>query len=297
MIELGDIRSRVVTLLQDNEFTRWSKTELNNYIHDALLDLVRTIRLPSVNNSVIINDSSYLLSLPLSMMDVNGGSIEGRELPVVTTSEMKSLAHQGRLPVLLKQGEYSVTQIFGNPLWNPIEDWTTTTGTPQSIVLDQKSSSTIRIWPIPTEEATIVLTGTLRPFRMSDQVPYTFLDDSDDDQPLSRTIATPMNGWNTGDTLVFASLGYKTIEYIIPDSLQDQQYSLIQIMARDTFLIPTTVIDIWPSYEQFKQAFVNKDIPNSELERAEKNLSKDVLHQQAMNLNLGLILYRFLRCL
>ena len=58
MIELGDIRSRVVTLLQDNEFTRWSKTELNNYIHDALLDLVRTIRLPSVNNSVIINDSS-----------------------------------------------------------------------------------------------------------------------------------------------------------------------------------------------------------------------------------------------
>jgi len=94
---------------------------------------------------------------------------------------------------------------------------------------------------------------------------------------------------NTGDTLVFASLGYKTIEYIIPDSLQDQQYSLIQIMARDTFLIPTTVIDIWPSYEQFKQAFVNKDIPNSELERAEKNLSKDVLHQQAMNLNLGAI--------
>ena len=201
MIELGDIRSRVVTLLQDNEFTRWSKTELNNYIHDALLDLVRTIRLPSVNNSVIISDSSYLLSLPLSMMDVNGGSIEGRELPVVTTSEMKSLSHQGRLPVLLKQGEYSVTQIFGNPLWNPIEDWTTITGTPQSIVLDQKSSSTIRIWPIPTEEATIVLTGTLRPFRMSDQVPYTFLDDSDDEQPLARTITTPMNGWNTGDTL------------------------------------------------------------------------------------------------
>jgi len=201
MIELGDIRSRVVTLLQDSNFTRWSQTELNNYIHDALLDLVRTIRLPSINNSVIINDSSYLLSLPLSMMDINGGSIEGRELPVVTTSEMKSLAHQGRLPVLLKQGEYSVTQIFGNPLWNPIEDWTTTTGTPQSIVLDQKSSSTIRIWPIPTEEATIVLTGTLRPFRMSDQVPYTFLDDSDDDQPLARTIATPMNGWNTGDTL------------------------------------------------------------------------------------------------
>jgi len=92
---------------------------------------------------------------------------------------------------------------------------------------------------------------------------------------------------STGDTLVFTSLGYKTIEYVIPDSLQDQQYSLIQIMGRDTFEIPIAVIDIWPSYEQFKQAFVNKEIPNSELERAEKNLSKDVLNQQAISLNLG----------
>jgi hypothetical protein len=92
---------------------------------------------------------------------------------------------------------------------------------------------------------------------------------------------------NTGDTLIFTSLGYKNIEYVIPDSLEDQQYSLIQIMDRDTFLLPTAVIDIWPSYEQFKQAFVNKDIPEGELARAEKNLSKDILHKQAVNLHLG----------
>lgn len=92
---------------------------------------------------------------------------------------------------------------------------------------------------------------------------------------------------NSGDTLIFTSLGYKNMEYIIPDSLQDQQYSLIQIMDRDTFLLSAAVIDIWPSYEQFKQAFINKDIPNSELARAEKNLSKDILQKQAVNLNLG----------
>ena len=201
MIELGDIRSRVVTLLQDNDFTRWSQTELNNYIHDALLDLVRTIRLPSVNKSVIINSTSYLLDLPTNMMDISGGSIEGRELPVVTTSEMKSLAFQGRLPVLLKQGEYSVTQIFGNPLWNPIEDWTTVTGTPQSIVLDQKSSSIVRVWPIPSEEKTLVLTGTLRPTRMSDEVPYTYTDDSDTYYPVERTVVTALNGWISGSAL------------------------------------------------------------------------------------------------
>ena len=92
---------------------------------------------------------------------------------------------------------------------------------------------------------------------------------------------------NTGHTLIFTSIGYKNVEYIIPDSLKDQQYSLIQIMDRDTFLLSTAVIDIWPSYEQFKQAFVNKDIPASELARAEKNLSKDILHKQAVKLHLG----------
>lgn len=92
---------------------------------------------------------------------------------------------------------------------------------------------------------------------------------------------------NTGDTLVFTSLGYKNIEYVIPDSLDDQQYSLIQIMDRDTFLLPEAVIDIWPSYEQFKQAFINKDIPEGQLERAQNNLSKDVLQEQAVNLHLG----------
>ena len=92
---------------------------------------------------------------------------------------------------------------------------------------------------------------------------------------------------NSGDTLIFTSLGYKNMEYIIPDSLQNQQYSLIQIMDRDTFLLSTAIIDIWPSYEQFKQAFINKDIPNSELARAKKNLSKDILRKQAVNLNLG----------
>ena len=46
MIELVDIRSRVTTVLQDAGYIRWTKTELNNYIHDSVLDLVRTIRLP-----------------------------------------------------------------------------------------------------------------------------------------------------------------------------------------------------------------------------------------------------------
>ena len=85
MIELADIRSRVTTVLQDLEYVRWSKTELNNYIHDSVLDLVRTIRLPVEDRDIVISATNYQIALPSTLMDISGGSIDGRELPVVTT--------------------------------------------------------------------------------------------------------------------------------------------------------------------------------------------------------------------
>jgi len=198
MIELVDIRSRVTTVLQDLEYVRWTKTELNNYIHDAVLDLVRTIRLPVEDRNIVISATNYQVALPSTLMDISGGSIKGRELPVVTTSEMKKLASEGRLPATTKEGEYSVTQIFGNPLWNYVEDWTISTGTPQALVIDQRSSGTITVWPIPTEEATLKLTGTSRPPRMSDEVPYQYTDTTSADNPVVRIITTTLQGWIVG---------------------------------------------------------------------------------------------------
>lgn len=91
----------------------------------------------------------------------------------------------------------------------------------------------------------------------------------------------------TGDTLIFSSFGYKTIEYIIPDSLENKQYSLIQMMDRDTIQLPVAEIGVWPSYKQFKQAFLDNEVTDSELTRAENNLDKDILQEQAVNLHLG----------
>ena len=201
MIELLDIRSRVVNVLQDTGFIRWSKTELNNYIHDSLLDLIRAIRLPIAESSVAISSTTYLIPLPTGLMDVNGGSIAGRELPVVTTSEMKRMHSDGSLPLVIKDGESSITQIFGNPLWSSVEDWRATSGKVQYLVLDQRSSETIRVWPIPTEDLTLLLAGTLRPIRMSDEVPFNYTDNSDADNLVTRNITTALNGWVTGTTL------------------------------------------------------------------------------------------------
>jgi hypothetical protein len=202
MIELLDIRSRVVNILQDSGYVRWTKTELNNYIHDSLLDLIRAIRLPIVDSNVDISATNYLIPLPTALMDVNGGSISGRELPVVTTSEMKRLHSEGNLPLVIKDGEHSITQIYGGNVWSSgIENWKETTGKTLALVLDQRSSEIVRVWPIPTEDATLVLSGTARPVRMSDEVPYFYTDASNPDSPIDRKITSPLNGWVTGDTL------------------------------------------------------------------------------------------------
>lgn len=91
----------------------------------------------------------------------------------------------------------------------------------------------------------------------------------------------------TGDTLIFSSIGYQNMEYVIPDTLDNKQYSLIQIMDMDTVNLPEALIEVWPSYEQFKQAFLSTEVSDSDLARAQSNLNQDVLQEQAINLHLG----------
>jgi hypothetical protein len=91
----------------------------------------------------------------------------------------------------------------------------------------------------------------------------------------------------TGDTLVFSSLGYQSTEFIIPDSLESKHYSLIQMMDRDTILLETTEIRVWPTYEQFKYAFLNTEVPDDELTRAKNNLDAETMEEMRVELGLG----------
>lgn len=75
------------------------------------------------------------------------------------------------------------------------------------------------------------------------------------------------------ETISFSCMGFKTIFYTIPDTLSSDRYSIIQIMREDTIYLDETFIYPWPTYEQFKQAFVTANIPDDDLERAKKNLS------------------------
>lgn len=86
------------------------------------------------------------------------------------------------------------------------------------------------------------------------------------------------------DTIVFSAMGYKKSQYVIPDSLTGNKYSLIQLLQQDTILLKETVIYPWPTKEQFKEVFLNMKIPDDDLERAKKNLEREEIKEKAETL-------------
>lgn len=86
------------------------------------------------------------------------------------------------------------------------------------------------------------------------------------------------------DTIDFSSLGYRPVSFVIPDSLSESKYSLIQIMRSDTIMLDEAVVYPWPSKEDFKDAFLALELPNSELQNARRNMNASHMIALAENM-------------
>lgn len=82
-----------------------------------------------------------------------------------------------------------------------------------------------------------------------------------------------------GDVIEFSTVGYKTVEFEIPEGLDDNRYSLVQLMTQDTINLPETVVFPWPSREHFKLEFLAMDVTPELQERAARNLANDALRR------------------
>ena len=60
------------------------------------------------------------------------------------------------------------------------------------------------------------------------------------------------------DTVIFSSVGSRTTFFIVPDSLKEKSYSIIQKLPIDTITLKTLEISSWPSIEQFNLAFTRE---------------------------------------
>ena len=74
-----------------------------------------------------------------------------------------------------------------------------------------------------------------------------------------------------GDQILFSSVGFKDKMIEIPTNLQDNQYSVIQLLVSDTAYLPATILKPRPTREQFERDFVNMTAPDDLYDTARKN--------------------------
>jgi CarboxypepD_reg-like domain len=77
-----------------------------------------------------------------------------------------------------------------------------------------------------------------------------------------------------GDVIEFTSVGYKPKLYTIPENLDGNQQSVIQLMVEDTVYLPVTIITKRPTREEFERDFVTTKVPDDDQEIARQNLSE-----------------------
>ncbi len=81
----------------------------------------------------------------------------------------------------------------------------------------------------------------------------------------------------SGDTLQFSFIGYKNL--VLPIQTDTGTSLFLEVfMKEDTILLKEKEVYPWPSREQFKDAFVNTNLPSSEQQIAMKNLDQNILN-------------------
>lgn len=88
-----------------------------------------------------------------------------------------------------------------------------------------------------------------------------------------------------GDTIAFSHVEFKTSYYTIPDTLKGFKYSIVKVMNQDTFYMPGHQVMPMPNRATFDYAFVTKDIPDDDLERAKNNLELEAMKERAFKMD------------
>ena len=75
-----------------------------------------------------------------------------------------------------------------------------------------------------------------------------------------------------GDSILFRAIAYKNSLVIIPDSLTEPHYPRDVYLLNDTIQLAEVKIFPWKSYEEFKVAFINLELPDDDMQRAARNI-------------------------
>jgi hypothetical protein len=80
-----------------------------------------------------------------------------------------------------------------------------------------------------------------------------------------------------GDTIIFSALGYDEAVFVVPDTLKEDKYSIVQQLTNNSIDLPAAVVFPWPSRDHFKLEFLAMDVTSDLQSIASSNLSAEKL--------------------
>lgn len=83
----------------------------------------------------------------------------------------------------------------------------------------------------------------------------------------------------TGDTVIFSSIGFEKSIFVIPTDLMANKYSIVKLLPQDTTFIDSVIIYPWPTKELLKQAFLDIELQETDSDRAMRNLEREYLRE------------------
>jgi hypothetical protein len=86
------------------------------------------------------------------------------------------------------------------------------------------------------------------------------------------------------DTVTFSSVGFRASEYVIARHTNDTKLKHVQTLKYDTTTFEEAVIRPYPTKDEFREAFINLDLPDDKFTIAQRNLESRRLNQIARNL-------------
>lgn len=75
------------------------------------------------------------------------------------------------------------------------------------------------------------------------------------------------------DSILFTAVGYKHTLVVIPAYQEEKHYPRDVYLLNDTIRIAEVKVFPWKSYDEFKVAFINLELPDTDVERAYKNIA------------------------
>ena len=88
------------------------------------------------------------------------------------------------------------------------------------------------------------------------------------------------------DSVVFSAIGYKDGLYVVPEELDRDHYSIVQIMTNDTIWLQETIIFPWRSYDDFGDELITMVPPVTDDERAQFNLDNAQLYEKSAKIHM-----------